>query len=94
MALTTIKYPTRGDDYNGLVYGTGRVQSRTPVSRFTFTWIDHALTSLLANQPVASEAGRARYHCLRAAVTMLVDLRFSFVSGVPRYLIYVIAVDS
>ena len=28
-----------------------------PVSRFEFTWIDLAVTSLLANQPVASESG-------------------------------------
>ena len=46
------------------------VQTRTPVSRFEFTWIDLALNWLLANQPVASEF-------LRAAVTPLFNVSFS-----------------
>ena len=62
--------------------------------RFEFTWIDLAATSLLANQPVASESGRARDQCLPAAMTPQVNLSFSFVSRVPRHVIYLIAVDS
>ena len=49
----------------------------SPVSQFKFTWIDLALTSLLANQPVASESGLARDQCLRAVVTPQVNLSFS-----------------
>ena len=63
-----------------------------PVSRSEFTWIDLAVTSLLANWPFASESGHARDQCLRAAVTPQVNLSFSFVSRVPRHLIYIIAI--
>ena len=37
-----------------------------PESRFEFTCIDIAVTSLLANQPLASESERPRDQCLRA----------------------------
>ena len=57
------------------------------VSRFEFTWIDLALNSLLANQPVASEF-------LRAAVTPQFNLSFSFVSRVSKHLIECIAIES
>ena len=46
------------------------------VSRFEFTWIDLAVTSLLANQPIASESKRARDRCQRTAVTPQVNLSF------------------
>ena len=39
------------------------------VSRFEFARIDLAVTSLLANQPVASESEHAHDQCQRAAVT-------------------------
>ena len=53
---------------------------------FEFTWIDLALNSLLANQPVASEF-------LRAAVTPQFNLSFSFVSRVSKHLIEFIAIE-
>ena len=40
-----------------------------PVSRFEFERIDLAMTSLLANQPVASESERAWDQCQSEAVT-------------------------
>ena len=58
-----------------------------PVSRFEFTWIDLALNSLLANQPVASEF-------LRAAVTPQFNVSFSLVSRVSKHLIEFIAIES
>ena len=64
------------------MYGDGR-----PVSRFEFTWIDLAVTSLLANQPVASESVRARDQWELAAMTPRVNLSFSFVSRVSKHLI-------
>ena len=51
-----------------------------PVKRFEFEQIGLAMTSLLANQPVESESERARDQCQSAAVTLLVNLSFSFVS--------------
>ncbi len=64
------------------MYGDGR-----PVSRFEFTLIDLAVTSLLANQPVASESVRARDQWELAAMTPRVNLSFSFVSRVSKHLI-------
>ena len=66
--------------------------SPDPVSRVEFTRIDLAVTSLLANQPIASE--RTRDQCQRAAVTPSVNPSFSFVSHVTRHLIKFIAIDS
>ena len=40
-----------------------------PLSWFEFTWIDHAVTSPPANQPVAPESERARDQWQCAAVT-------------------------
>ena len=36
------------------------------MSRFEFTWIELAVTSVMSNEPVASESGRARdqWHAL------------------------------
>ena len=65
-----------------------------PLSRFEFTWIDLGLTSLLANQPVASESERARDQWQCAAVTPQVNLSFSFVSRVSKHLIEFIAIGS
>ena len=53
-----------------------------PVSRFESTWIDLALTSLMADQPVASESERARDQWQCAAVTSQVNLSLLFVSRV------------
>ena len=64
------------------------------VSRLKFEWIDLAITSLLANQPVASESVRADYPSQCAAVTPPVNLSFSFLSRVFIYLIDFIATDS
>ena len=47
-----------------------------PVSRFEFEQIDLAITSVLANQPVASESERARDQYQSAAVTPPVNLSF------------------
>ena len=66
--------------------------SAVPVSRFEFTWIDLALASLLANQPVASESERARDHWQCAAMTPQVNLSFSFVSRVSKHAIELIAI--
>ena len=65
-----------------------------PVSWSEFEQTDLAITSLLANQPVASESERARHQCQRAAVTLPVNLSFSFLSRISRHLIYFIAVYS
>ncbi len=56
-----------------------------PVTRFEFTWIDLALTSLLANQPVASDSECARDQLQCAAVTAQVNLSFSFTFRVYRH---------
>ena len=64
-----------------------------PVSRFEFTWIDPAVTSPLANQPVASESERARDQSQCAGVTPQVNLSFSFVSCVSKHLIEFIAIE-
>ena len=55
-----------------------------------------SLTSLLANQPVASESEGARDQCQHAAVTVTlpVNLSVSFLSRVSRHLIDFITVDS
>ena len=66
----------------------------SPVSRFEFTWFDLALTSPLANQPVASESERVRDQWQCAAVTPQVNLSFSFVSCVSKHLIEFIAIKS
>ena len=58
-----------------------------PLSRFELILIDLALTSLLANEPVASESGRARHQCLCAAVTLQVNLSFSLLFSVSKHLI-------
>ena len=82
-AISLLRSPT------GLGKGElNRKVNAFPVSRFRFTWIDLAVTSLLANQPVASESGHARDRCLRAVVTPQVNLSFSFLSRVPRHLNY------
>ena len=65
-----------------------------PVSRFEFERIDRAITSLLANQPVALESECARDQCQSAVVTLPVNLSFSFLSWVLRNRIDFIAVDS
>ena len=65
-----------------------------PVSRFEFEQIGLAITSLLANQPAASESQRARDQCQIAAVTHPVNLSFSFPSRVFSNLIDVIPIDS
>ena len=64
------------------------------VSRFEFTWIDLALTSPLADQPVASESERSRDQWQCAAVTLHVNLSFSFVSRVSKHLIEFITIES
>ena len=63
-----------------------------PVSRFERS--DLAITSLLANQPVASESECARDHCQSAAVTLQVNLSFSFLSHVSRQSIDFLTIDS
>ena len=65
-----------------------------PVSRFEFEQIGLAITPLLANQPAASESQRARDQCQIAAVTLPVNLSFSFLSRVFSNLIDVIPIDS
>ena len=57
------------------------------VSRFGFEHIDLAITSQLANQPVASESERAGDQCQSAVVTRPVNLSFSLLSRVSRHLI-------
>ena len=52
------------------------------------------MTSLLANQPVASQSERALDQCLHAAVTPQVNLSFSFESRVSKHLIEFIAIES
>ena len=47
------------------------------VSRIEFEQIDLAITSLLANHPVASESEHARDQCQSSAVTPPVNLSFS-----------------
>ena len=53
-----------------------------------------SVTSLLANQPVASKSERARDQCQSAAVMPQVYPSFPFLSRVPKHLIDVIAVDT
>ena len=65
-----------------------------PVSRFEFERIDLAIASLPANQPVASESERAPDPCQSAAMTLPVNLRFSFLPRVSRHLIDFIVTDS
>ena len=48
------------------------------VSRFEFERIDLAIASLMANQRVESESERALDQCQNAAVTLPVNLSFSF----------------
>ena len=59
------------------------------VSRFGFEQIDLAITSQLANQPVASESEseRAGDQCQSAVVTRPVNLSRSLLSRVSRHLI-------
>ena len=91
MSLWCLLTPLHHDFMQGILNKVISILG-VPVSRFEFTWIDLAVTSLLANQPVASESSRARYQCLHAAVTLPVNLSFSFASRVSRHLIYFIAV--
>ena len=53
-----------------------------------------SVSSLLTNQPVASESERARDPSQRAAVTSQINLSFWFVYRVPRHLIEFIPLDS
>ena len=53
-----------------------------------------SVISLLANQHVASESGRARDQCQSKALTLPVNLSFSFLPRVSRHLYYSIATDS
>ena len=64
------------------------------MSRFEFTWIDLALTSPLANQPVASDSERALDQWQCAAVTPQVNVSFSFVSHVSKHLAEFTAIES
>ena len=60
-----------------------------PLSRFEFDRIDLAITSLWANQPVASESERARDQCQRAAVTPAGQSQFFVpVSCLQTYLLF------
>ena len=59
----------------------------TTVSRFEFEWINLAIASLLANQPIVSEFECARDQCQSATVTPPVNLNFSFLSRISRHLI-------
>ena len=58
------------------------------VSRFEFERIDLAITSLLANQPVASESERARDQCQSAPVTPPVNPSFLFLSHVSGHFFF------
>ena len=63
------------------------------MSRFEFEQIDLAVTSPLANQPVASESERSRDQCQSVAVTGRGgQADFSFLSRVSRHLIDFIAI--
>ena len=61
------------------------------VSQFEFDLIDLAITSLLANQPVAYESECARDRCQSAAVTPSYNL--IFIVPVTKPLVDFIAVD-
>ena len=61
---------------------------------FEFERIDLAITSLLINQPVASESERTRDQCQTTAVTHSAHLSFSFLSRVFTHLIDFITVYS
>ena len=61
------------------------------LSRFEFERVANAITSLMANQPVASESVRARDQCQSAVVTPSANLSFSFPSGAYTHLIDFIA---
>ena len=63
-----------------------------PVSRFER--IKLAITSPLANQPVASESDLARAQHQSAAVISPVNLSCSFLCRFSRHLIDFIAIDS
>ena len=69
-------------------------ETKRLVSRVELARIDLAVTSLLANQPVASESERIRDQSQRADMTVQVNLSFSFLSHVSRHLIELIAIDS
>ena len=55
------------------------------VSRFEFERIDLAITSLMANQPVASEQEHTRDQCKSAAVNPPANLSFLFLSLVSKH---------
>ena len=84
------------EDHTAKIAGLSEEKSmkgRTQVSRFEIERIDLAITSLLANQPVASESERARDQCQSAAVTPAVNASFSFLPRVSRHIIYFIAIE-
>ena len=58
------------------------------VSRFEFEQIDLAIASLLANQLVVSDSECTRDQCQSTAVTLPVNLSFSFPSHISRHLIF------
>ena len=62
------------------------------MARCEFEWIDLAMTSLLANQPVASESERAHDKCHSAAVTPPVNWSFSFLSRVSIDFIAIVSI--
>ena len=62
------------------------------MSRFEFERIDLAVTSLMANRPVASEPEHACDQCQRVAVTPPVNLEFFI--PISRLQIDFIAIDS
>ena len=72
--------------HNNITYDCGEEQhwwtvaQQNSVSRFE--WIDLAITSMLANQPVASESERARDQCIMAGTRVRVKFSLGvMVSG-------------
>ena len=94
--MTKLQYPAAcHTSHCVVVFGSkNNYCFQMPVTRFEFTWIDLALTSLLANQPVASDSECARDQLQCAAVTAQVNLSFSFVSWVIKHLIEFITIES